>query len=155
MAGETSQAQFLRIFTGSTTLQRWQSRWVNQTVTHAGASWAWQPFDAGGIVSGDVSAEGSLTVGVPATSVTLEALRTALKNGHLLEVLQYEFDPQLALSGPPGGMALVGSYLGEVVGLGGSHTRLEVEVGSALAPVGVQFPPRSMTSQLIGVPCQL
>ena len=151
----TAQAQFLRIFTDSATLQRWQSYWVQQDVTHAGASWSWQPFDAGGIVSGDVAAEGSLTVGVPATSVTLPALRAALRFGYLLEVLQYEFDPQLADDGPPGGMGLVGSYLGEVVGLGGTYQRLEVEVGSALAPVGVQFPPRSMTSQLIGVPCQL
>jgi hypothetical protein len=151
----TAQAQLLRIFSGSTTFYRWQSYWGNQSVTVGGASWSWQPFNAGGIVAGDVSAEGSLTVSVPTTSLTRTALRDALRAGYLVELLQYEFDPQFAEAGPPGGMALVGSYLGEVVGLGGTFTRLEVEVGSALSPVGVQFPPRSMTSQLIGVPCQL
>lgn len=151
----TAQAQLLRIFTESATLHRWQSYWVEQAVTVSGASWAWQPFDAAGIVAGDVAAEGSLTIGMPTTSATQPALRAALKAGHLVELLQYEFDPQFATTGPPGGMALVASYIGEVVGLRGTFTRLEVEIGSALSPVGVQFPPRSMTSQLIGVPCQL
>jgi hypothetical protein len=81
-------------------------------------------------------------------------LRAALRQGHLVELRQYEFDPQFATAGPPS-MALVGSYFGEVVGMSGTFRQLEVEVGSALSPVGVQFPPRSMTSQLIGVPCQL
>jgi hypothetical protein len=150
-----AQAQTLRIFTESATLHRWQSYWLNQTVSIAGASWVWQQFDAGGIVSGDVSAEGSMTISVPATSITLPALRAALRSGHLVELRQYEFDAQLGRTGPPGGMALAATYIGEVVGMSGTFTRLSIEIGSALSPVGVQFPPRSMTSQLIGVPCQL
>jgi hypothetical protein len=150
----TAQAQLLRVFTESTTLHRWQSYWGSQTVTVDGQQWSWQPFNAGGIVSGDVASEGSLTISVPTTSATRPALRAALRQGHLVELRQYEFDPQFATTGPPS-MALVGLYLGEVVGMRGTFRQLEVEVGSALSPVGVQFPPRSMTSQLIGVPCQL
>jgi hypothetical protein len=150
----TAQAQFLTIIGPRGPLWRWQSRWLQQTVTVDETLWSWQQFEADGIVNGDVSSEGSLAVRVPSTYQTQRILRTALRYGHLLELQQYEFDPQLGRDAPPAAMALVASYIGEVVGLSGFRT-LEVEVGSALAPIGVQFPPRSMTTQLIGVPCQL
>jgi hypothetical protein len=35
-----AQAQYLRIFSGSTTYQRWQSYYVNTSVTYGGAVWA-------------------------------------------------------------------------------------------------------------------
>ena len=155
MAPPTAQAQTLRIFSEAETIQRWQSRWVGQTVTIESAQWEWLPFDAGGIVDGDVSSEGSLSVTVPATGETVPLLRQAMGAGLLAEIRQYEFDPQLGLITPPVNMVLVASYLGEVVGLDGERTSIEMTLGSALAPVGVQFPPRSMTSQLIGVPAQL
>jgi hypothetical protein len=150
----TAQAQFLRIFDETATLHRWQSYWVYKPVQFAGSFWGWQAFDAGGIVAGDVAAEGSITISAPITSFTAAALRRALLSGSLVEIRQYEFDPQLAEDGPPD-MALVGSYVGEVVGMSGTQNLLTIEIGSALSPIGVQLPPRSMTSQLIGVPCQL
>ena len=151
----TAQAQFLRILDGAAAVQRWQSYWVNQTVQWEGVNWSYQSFNAGGITAGDVGAEGSMTIGVPITSVTLPAMRTALRQGYLIELRQYQFDPQLGNDEPQAGQLLIGTYLGEVIGLGGSYTWLEVEIGLALASIGVQVPPRTMTSQLIGTPCQI
>lgn len=150
-----AQSQFLRIFAGGITYHRWQSYYANATVQWEGAGWSYQPFNADGIVAGDVAAEGSLTVGLPHTSITGTALRTALRSGHIIEVRQYDFDDQLGNDSPPASQELIAAYTGEVIGLSGRFTWLEVELGSTLAPIGIQVPPRTMTSQLIGVPCQL
>ena len=151
----TAQSQYLRIFSGGGSLHRWQSYYVNQTVAWNGQQWAYQPFNADGIVAGDASSEASLVVGLPVTSITLPAVRDALRYGHLVEVTQYEFDSQQGNNAPQAGQLLIGSYIGEVIGLKGRFTWVEVELGSTLAPIGIQVPPRTMTSQLIGVPCQL
>jgi hypothetical protein len=151
----TAQSQFLRIYSGGITRLRAQNFYAARTVTWEEQPWVYVPFVADGIVAGDLSSESSMTVGMPATAVVLEALRSALRYGDLLELRQYEFDPQAAPDQPLEGQLLVASYLGEVVGLGGGLGWLELELGSALSPVGVQIPPRTMTSQLIGTPCQL
>jgi hypothetical protein len=151
----TAVSQYLRIYSGATDYQLWQSYYVNQTVTWDGKQWSFQPFSIDGIIAGDVSAEGSLTVGVPSTSVTLPAIRTALRFGYLIQVDQYEFDPQQGNDAPQEQQQLIASYVGEVIGVKGRLTWLEIELGSTLAPIGIQVPPRTMTSQLIGTPCQL
>ena len=151
----SAQSQFLRIFSGSTTYYRWQSYYANATVTWEAQQWAYQAFNADGIVAGGVESEGGLAIGVPVTSITLPAIRQALQYGYLVEIRQYQFDPQLGNSTPQATQQLITSYLGEVIGMKGRLTFLEVELGSSLAPIGIQVPPRTMTSQLIGVPAQL
>lgn len=151
----TAQSQYLRIYAGETDYQRWQSYYLNSTVSWAGKEWDFQPFNVDGIVAGDVSSEGSLTVGIPATSITLPALRTALRFGYLVEVSQYEFDPQLGNDEPQAAQLLIAQYTGEVISMKGRFTWVELELGSTLAPIGIQVPPRTMTSRLIGVPAQL
>jgi hypothetical protein len=42
-----------------------------------------------------------------------------------------------------------------VVGAGGAFESLRLELGSSLAPVGAQVPPRTFTTRLIGAPCKL
>ena len=49
-----AQAQYLRIFSGSITYQRWQSYYVNTSVSYDSNIWAYQPFDADGITAGEV-----------------------------------------------------------------------------------------------------
>lgn len=151
----TAQAQYLKVITGGVTRFRCQNYYAARTVTWEDQPWLYVPFVADGIVAGDLSAEGSMTVGMPATRPLVEVLQTALNYGDLIEILQYEFDQQAATDEPPSGQLLVANYIGEVVGLSGSFTWLEVQLGSALSPIGIQVPPRTMTSQLIGVPCQL
>lgn len=151
----TAQSQFLRIFDEVSTYHRWQSYFVGQEVTWDGEQWSYQPFTADGITAGDVASESSLVIGVPNTAATNAAMLESLKNGYLVELEQYEFEVAPGLTAPPSTQRLIASYIGEVIGARGSFTWLEIELGSALSPVGVQIPPRTFTSQLVGVPCQL
>lgn len=152
---ETKQTQFLRIFDEGATYHRWQNSCINQSVTWDGQLWAYQGFEADGITSGDASSESTLVVSVPATRLTDQAFRTALNNGHLVELEQYEFEIEPEQSLVPLSQRLIASYIGEVIGARGRLTQIEIELGTALAPVGVQVPPRTFSSFLVGVPCQL
>lgn len=149
------QSQYLRIFSGSTTYQRWQSYYVNTSVTYDGAVWAYQPFDADGITAGEVQSEASISVRLPATTNVIEVTLQALDEARLAELKLYEFDTLLGNSTPQPGQRLIASYIGEVVGASGSFTLIEMELGSSLSPVGAQVPPRTFTTTLIGAPCQL
>jgi hypothetical protein len=150
-----AQAQYLRIFSGSTTYQRWQSYYVNTSVTWAGASWSYQPFDADGITAGEVQSESSISIRLPATTNVIEVVLQALDEARLAELQFYEFDTILGNSTPQTGQTLIASYLGEVVGVKGGFTEIEMKLGSSLAPVGAQVPPRTYSSRLVGAPCKL
>ena len=150
-----AQAQYLRIFSGSTTYQRWQAYYVNTSVTYGGAVWAYQPFDADGITAGEVQSESSISIRLPATTNVVEVVLQALNEARLAELQFYEFDTILGNSTPQTGQTLIASYLGEVVGVKGGFTEIEMELGSSLAPVGAQVPPRTYSTRIIGAPCKL
>ena len=149
------QSQFLRIFSGSTTYQRWQSYYVNTSVTWESAAWSYQPFDADGITAGEVQSESSISVTLPATTNVMEVVLQALDEARLAELRLYEFDTILGNSTPQTEQTLIASYLGEVVGVSGSFTSIQMQLGSSISPVGAQVPPRKFTTKLIGAPCQL
>jgi hypothetical protein len=150
-----AQAQYLRIFSGSITHQRWQSYYVNTSVSYGGAVWAYQPFDADGITAGEVQSESSIVVRMPATTNAVEAVLQALDEERLAELQIYQFDTLLGNNAPQASQVLIASYLGEVVAVSGSFTLIEMELGSSLSPIGAQVPPRNFTSKLIGSPCKL
>jgi hypothetical protein len=149
------QSQYLRIFSGSTTYQRWQSYYVNTSVTWESAAWSYQPFDADGITAGEVQSESSISVTLPATTNVMEVVLQALNEARLAELRLYEFDTILGNSTPQAGQTLIASYLGEVVGVSGSFTSIQMQLGSSLSPVGAQVPPRTFSTRLIGAPCKL
>jgi hypothetical protein len=149
------QSQYLRIFSGDITYQRWQSYYVNTSVTWESASWSYQPFDADGITAGEVQSESSISVTLPATTNVMEVVLQALDEARLAELRLYEFDTILGNSTPQTGQTLIASYLGEVVGVSGSFTSIQMQLGSSISPVGAQVPPRKFTSNLIGSPCKL
>lgn len=149
------QSQFLRIFSGTTTYQRWQSYYVNTSVTWESASWSYQPFDADGITAGEVQSESSISVRLPATTNVTQVVLQALNEARLAELRLYEFDTILGNSTPQAGQTLIASYLGEVVGVSGSFTSIQMQLGSSLSPVGAQVPPRTFSTRLIGAPCKL
>jgi hypothetical protein len=149
------QSQFLRIFSGNTTYQRWQAYYVNTSVTWESASWSYQSFDADGITAGEVQSESSISVTLPATTNVMEVVLQALDEARLAELRLYEFDTLLGNSIPQTGQTLIASYLGEVVGVSGSFTSIQMELGSSLSPVGAQVPPRTFSTRLIGAPCKL
>ena len=149
------QSQYLRIFSGSTTYQRWQSYYVNSSVTWESASWSYQPFDADGITAGEVQSESSISVTLSATTNVIDVVLQALNEARLAELRIYEFDTILSNSTPQTGQTLIASYLGEVVGVSGGFTSIQMQLGSSISPVGAQVPPRTFSTRLIGAPCQL
>lgn len=149
------QSQYLRIFSGSTTYQRWQSYYVNTSVSYGSATWSYQPFDADGITAGEVQSESSISVTLPATTNVMEVVLQALNEARLAELQVYEFDTILGNSTPQTGQTLIASYLGEVVGVSGGFTSIQMQLGSSLSPVGAQVPPRTFSTRLIGAPCKL
>jgi len=149
------QSQFLRIFSGSTTYQRWQSYYVNTSVTWESAAWSYQQFDADGVTAGEVQSESSISVTLPATTNVMEVVLQALNEARLAELRLYEFDTILGNSTPQAGQTLIASYLGEVVGVSGNFTSIQMQLGSSLSPVGAQVPPRTFSTRLIGAPCKL
>jgi len=150
-----AQAQYLRIFDDSTTYVRWQGYYVNQTVTLDSASWEYMPFSASGIVESGASGGKSVSITVPATNSVVEALNLALSYGRLCELKIYEFDSRLDQTAPQSGQNLIAAYTAEVVNVSGTFTRLDIELGSSLSPVGAQVPPRKFTSYLIGAPLRI
>jgi hypothetical protein len=146
------QAQYLRIFSGSTTYQRWQGYYVGQTITLESQQWRYYPFVANGLIGGSAGNDEGVTVTVPATSIAVQLFEEALTLNQLVEVRVFEFDTRLSQAQPQTTQQLIGAFVGEVIGIGGSFGSLDVGLGSSLAPVGAQAPPRKYTSTLIGVP---
>jgi hypothetical protein len=89
---------------------------------------------------------------VPATSTAVELFEEALSLNQLVEVRVFEFDTRLSQAQPQTTQQLIGAFVGEVIGISGSFGSLDVALGSSLAPVGAQAPPRKYTSALIGAP---
>lgn len=147
-----SQAQYLRIFDNSSTYYRWQSYYVNQTVSWQSANWSYQPFVVDGLVAGTSGKGGGISVTIPATTTAVTVFSQALTANRLCEIKAYEFDTLFGQSAPTSGQDLIASFVGEIIGISGSFTELTVELGSSLAPVGAQAPPRNFTSILIGSP---
>jgi hypothetical protein len=150
-----SQAQYLRIYDGSGTYARWQGYYVGSTVTLDASSWEYYPFIVNGLMSGASGKDSGISISVPATATATSVLLTALKNKQLCEIKIYEFSSLADQSTPPASQVLITSYLGEVISMRGSFTRIEAGLGSALAPVGAQVPPRKFTNKLVGVPLRL
>jgi hypothetical protein len=150
-----AQSQYLRIFNATTTYARWQTYYVNQTVTLDGASWSYMPFSASGIIESGASGGKSVSITVPATNSVVQAFTLALSYGRFCELKIYEFDSRLDNTAPQAGQDLIASYTAEVVDVSGSFTRLDVELGSSLSPVGAQVPPRKFTTYQIGSPLRI
>jgi hypothetical protein len=71
------------------------------------------------------------------------------------EVRVIQFDEEAGTTAPPAAYVLAASCIGEVIGASATLTTMTWKLGSALSPVGAQFPPRTAITPLIGVPCRL
>jgi len=149
------QAARLTLSDGATVFARWQSFWIDRIVTWDGQAWDYQPFDWEGMLSGQSSVD-QLSFTVPGTPSMRALVERALAGVWLATLEAYQLaDDGTADAAPPAGVILVGSAVGEVVDASGGLSSITVQLGSALSPVGAQFPPRSATTPLIGVPCRL
>ena len=152
---DRGQAAFLVIGDGYNTIyRRWQSYWVDAVVPWGGYSWTYQQLDWAGVTSGQAVGD-QATLTLPAVP-SVQALTEAALAGPWLAVLDViQFDEAAAAAGPSAAYTLVASCAGEIIGASASLTQITWRLGSALAPVGAQFPPRTAITPLIGVPCRL
>lgn len=150
-----SQSQYLRIFDEAATYIRWQSYYIGSTITWQSASWSYHPFNADGLIGGTAGSDVGVSIEIPATTAAVDAFNDALSNNRLCQLLIYEFNSSLSQTVPQSGQYLIGSYVGEVIGISGSFALLQIALGSSLAPVGAQVPPRKFSSALIGAPIRI
>jgi len=150
-----AQSQYLRIYDGSGTYQRWQSYYVNTTVTWDSAAWIYQDFAADGITAGVVGDESGMAVTLPATSIVMETVDQAISNGWLADLSIYQFDSLLGNTAPQAGQELIAAFTGEIVGAKATLTSITLQLGSAVSPVGAQIPPRKLTTRIMGKGCIL
>jgi len=150
-----AQAQYLRIYTGGTDKQLWQSYYVNSTISLNSKSWSYFPFTADGLLSSSASGGNTVSLTCPATTTAIAALTEALNNQYLVELKVYEFDSRLANNAPQSNQSSIVTFLGVIISINGSFETLNINLGSSISPVGASAPPRKFTTDLVGVPIRL
>lgn len=150
-----SQAQYIRIYeSGGTTFQRWQARYPD-AVSFDGEIWTPVPFTVSGTSEGTSGQSSDMTISVPATAIVVAAVEAAITNAYLVDVNLYQFDTLSESGAPPTDQQLVATYTGQVVGGGGTLTRLDMKIGAPISPIGSQVPPRSLTTAIMGTGVRL
>jgi len=149
------QALYLKVYDASNTYQRWQAYYINQTITFDSVTWDYHPFTVDAFVGGGSGTNSELVLNVPATKAAVDTFNYALAFNWLCEVKLYEFNVYATQVGPPSGQVLIAAVTGEVTGISGSFTSLDVTLGSGMAPIGAQAPPRKYTTGLVGTPLRL
>jgi hypothetical protein len=151
----TGQAAFVSLGDGiGTVFARWQSYWVDAITTWDSQAWTYQQLDWAGIASGQATGE-QATLTLPAVPSVLAVTETALAGPWVADLRVIQFDEEAGTTAPPAAYVLAASCIGEVIGASATLTTMTWKLGSALSPVGAQFPPRTAITPLIGVPCRL
>lgn len=151
-----AQSQYLRIYdSAGVTYARWQSYYVNTNVTWDSAQWIYIPFEADGITEGSSGEEAAVNVTAPATSVVTTNFLAGIREGRLVELRLYQFNALGGDTAPQADQQLVSTYNGQIVGGSSTLTRMTIQIGSALSPVGIQVPPRKLSVAMIGLGCKL
>jgi hypothetical protein len=148
-----AQSQFLRIYDAAgITYQRWQNWYSNRIVSWDSASWTYIAFTASGVASGLTGDEAGVTITLPAIAIVVQQVQLAMEQSRLFEIETYEFDTDTAgVTAPDAGQTLISRFLGEITGASEADFQYTLELGSSLAPVGAQFPPRTLTTNLMGM----
>ena len=150
------QAQYLRVYVpGGADQKLWQNFYVNADVTLASKTYNYFPFEWNGVGESSALSGQTVSLKLPATSLAVSCFETAFKQQQLCLVSTYEFDTRLGIDDVQSGQTLIAEFLGYVASMNGTFTELTIELGSTLAPIGAQIPPRTATNGLVGVPIQL
>ena len=148
-----AQAQYLRLYTsGGSDHILWQNYYLNTTVTVSSKNYEYYPFEFEGISESSAIGGATVNITVPATDEVITQFLRAAYFDRLCEVSVYEFDNRLGNTAPQTGQTLVGQFVGYVRNMSGDFAALQIELGSALAPIGAQIPPRTYNSFLVGAP---
>lgn len=147
---------FLRIYDSNTTYWAVQNYYQGEAITQDGVSYQYLDFSMGDIVVDRSADYNSLTITLPAITTAVLTVEQGIASGYLADLTIYRFTAEAGPTSPPVGQTTLLEFIGEVVG-GGSNfdTTIDLEIGSALAPLGSQVPPRLFTSALVGTPCRL
>lgn len=156
MANEQATVALVDLAAGGITYRRWQNHWLDKIVTWESQQWEYQQLEWAGLTAGAAATAEQATISLPALP-SIEAILAAARVQRWLVTLRvYRFpDAAPGLTGPPATMDLIGSALGEIVGMSATQTQITLRLGSALSPVGAQFPWLLASNDLIGVPCRL
>jgi hypothetical protein len=146
-------AQLLRIHDGTVDYQLFQNHW-REPIFYGGKQWRFVPFQASAIVAGLSGDEAGMTVDFAADGLNVPAVQWAIGQKRLVELTMLQFDSEGAGS-PPAAAEVIGSFAGEATGATATLTRISMQVGSILAPIGSQIPPKTITPNLIGKGCIL
>ena len=150
----TAQAAFLELSDGfGTVIARWQSYVLEQVIAWDGQSWAYRQFDWAGITSGQAVGD-QATITLPALPSVLALTPRALAGAWVASLRVVQWDDEASANPPASGYVLAASCVGQVVGATGTQTQQTWRLGSALSPIGAQFPPRTAITSSIGVPCR-
>jgi len=151
-----AQSQFLRLFDASgATFQRWQSYYPGTSVTYDSATWLYVPFSCSGISAGVTGDEANVSITATATPIVVAAFEEAIEQGQLATVSFYQFDSAFGNAAPQATQQLIAAFTGQVTGGTAGLTQMTIQLGSALAPIGAQVPPRQLTTTLMGRGCTL
>lgn len=153
----THHATFLRFYdAGGTTQFAIQNYYQQATITVEGAEYQYLPFDPGDLTSTQSADTATVSINLPALTTVVASFEAGLSAGWLVQLRIFRFEAATAPETPPAGQTTLIDLIGEINGGGSSFdTNVTVEIGSALAPLGSQIPPRLFTSTLVGVPCRL
>ena len=143
----------IRLYSGGTTYQRWQNLYPGQTLA---GDWYYLPFEVGAFnaaVSG--ADQATIQLNLPGLSEVAAVIEDALSPPQwLAEVRLLELDQSPTAIAPPLDEIEICKFIGQIIGASG-HETIILELGSALASVGAQVPPRLFTPKLTGYPPRL
>ena len=150
-----AQVALIELGDGAGTMfARWQTQWMNQIISFGGVQWAYRQLSWSGLVSGQGQGEQAV-ITVPATKENHDLFERALAERWLCWITVLDFDEVAGDAGIPAAFTVAAATVGECIGGSGTLVNRTIQLGSALSPIGAQFPPRSATTELIGVPCRL
>ena len=150
-----AQAQYLRIYSAAgVTIQRWQS-YYSKAVLLDGDLWLSVAFTAQGFTEGLAGSEADITLTAPATGIVVSALEAAVTNAYLVDLTIYQFDTLNGNDVPQLEQEVLLSYTGQVVGGSGGLTSVQMQLGTPVATIGAQVPPRTLTTAIMGKGCRL
>lgn len=143
-------AEFVRIYSGGTTYQRWQNFYIGQTIN----SYTHLPFETDGVRISDSGNDTSISITMAATTEAVAAINAAIENGYFVEMLTYQV-PDPTGDNLPGNAVLLGTYTGEALEASSDFMTITMEVGISLSAVGAQVPWLRYTPAMVGTPCRL
>lgn len=150
-------ATFLLFYDSTGTAQFGVQNYYQQaTITIDSVDYQLLPFDVGELASTQSADTSAVTITLPALTSVVAAVEAGLAAGWLANLRIFRFEAATAPDTPPASQTVLLDFIGEING-GNSNfeSSITVEIGSALAPLGSQVPPRLFTSALVGVPCRL